>query len=86
MSTKLACDGSESDGVSGGARVLLGVVEGYRLLLSPLLGGYCRFVPSCSLYAREALLRHGVRNGLQLAVRRLLRCQPLSRGGYDPVP
>jgi putative membrane protein insertion efficiency factor len=56
------------------------------LTLSPLLGGHCRFVPSCSLYAEEALLRHGAVRGTGLAARRLLRCHPFHPGGADPVP
>jgi putative membrane protein insertion efficiency factor len=55
-------------------------------LLSPLLGGHCRFSPSCSLYAGEALRRHGAFAGARLAVKRLARCHPFRPGGYDPVP
>jgi len=69
-----------------GARLLIALVEAYRLVLSPLIGGFCRFTPSCSLYAQEALLRHGALGGLALAVRRLLRCHPFNPGGFDPVP
>jgi putative membrane protein insertion efficiency factor len=61
-------------------------IEAYRVSLSPLLGGFCRFQPSCSVYAAEAVRRHGARRGSLLAVRRLLRCQPFHRGGFDPVP
>ena len=68
------------------ARALILLVEAYRLTLSPLLGGFCRYEPSCSLYAIEALRRHGARRGATLAVRRLLRCHPFRPGGYDPVP
>jgi putative membrane protein insertion efficiency factor len=68
------------------ARLLLLAVEAYRVLLSPLLGGHCRFWPSCSAYAEEAILRHGARRGSALALARLLRCQPFHRGGIDPVP
>ena len=68
------------------ARLLLLLVEGYRVLLSPLLGGHCRFWPSCSVYAEGAIRRHGARRGGALAVSRLLRCQPFHRGGIDPVP
>jgi uncharacterized protein len=68
------------------ARLLLLLVEAYRVTLSPLLGGFCRFVPSCSLYAEEAIVRHGATRGALLATRRLLRCQPFHPGGYDPVP
>lgn len=68
------------------ARLLLLLVEGYRVLLSPLLGGHCRFWPSCSVYAQEAIQKHGARRGGSLALARLLRCQPFHRGGIDPVP
>jgi putative membrane protein insertion efficiency factor len=62
------------------------LIDAYRLVLSPLLGGFCRYQPSCSLYAQEALRRHGVRRGSDLALRRVLRCHPFHPGGYDPVP
>jgi putative membrane protein insertion efficiency factor len=68
------------------ARALLLLIEAYRVVLSPLLGGYCRFQPSCSVYAREAVQRHGAWRGAGMAARRLLRCQPFHRGGFDPVP
>ena len=67
-------------------RVLVGLVLGYRLLLSPWLGSSCRFTPSCSAYALEALQRHGAAAGSYLAARRLLRCHPWCAGGHDPVP
>ena len=67
-------------------RLLLLAVEAYRVTLSPLLGGHCRFEPSCSRYAEEALRRHGAARGARLALGRLLRCHPLRAGGYDPVP
>lgn len=66
--------------------VLLAGVRGYQYLVSPMLGNNCRFYPSCSDYAREALERHGPLRGSWLAVRRLCRCQPFHPGGYDPVP
>ena len=69
-----------------GARLLLLAVEAYRLLLSPLLGGHCRFWPSCSAYAGEAIQRHGARRGAALSLRRLARCHPFNPGGVDPVP
>lgn len=69
-----------------GEAALLAGIEIYRLTLSPWLGGHCRFVPSCSAYAEEAFERHGTWRGLRLTAWRLLRCQPLSRGGPDPVP
>jgi hypothetical protein len=58
----------------------------YRVLLSPVLPRSCRFEPTCSRYAVDSILRHGVLHGAWLATRRLLRCQPWSAGGYDPVP
>jgi putative membrane protein insertion efficiency factor len=66
--------------------VLLAGVRGYQYLVSPMLGNNCRFYPSCSDYAREALERHGSLRGSWLAVKRLGRCQPFHPGGYDPVP
>lgn len=68
------------------ARLLLAAIRAYQILLSPLLGGACKFYPSCSQYAAEAVVRHGARRGAWLAVGRLLRCRPFSPGGYDPVP
>lgn len=70
----------------GGARLLLLLVEAYRVTLSPLLGGFCRYEPSCSRYAEEAVLRHGALRGGHLTLKRLLRCHPLHPGGFDPVP
>ncbi len=67
------------------ARLLLLLIEGYRAVLAPLVGGYCRFVPSCSVYAEEALKRHGAGRGSWLSLKRLMRCHPFCRGGYDPV-
>lgn len=68
------------------ARVLMTVVCGYRLMLSPWLGNACRFEPTCSRYSLEALERHGALAGSYLTVHRLLRCHPLCAGGHDPVP
>ena len=68
------------------ARVLLALVAAYRYLLSPMLGRSCRFFPSCSEYAMEALARHGALRGTWLTVRRVARCHPWHPGGYDPVP
>lgn len=64
----------------------VGVIRAYQLLISPLLGPRCRFHPSCSRYAAEALAEHGPVRGTWLAVRRIGRCQPFHPGGYDPVP
>ncbi len=58
----------------------------YQCVISPFLPASCRFVPSCSAYAVEAVLQHGVFKGSTLALRRILRCNPLCPGGYDPVP
>ncbi|MCK9516572.1 MAG: membrane protein insertion efficiency factor YidD [Ottowia sp.] len=67
-------------------RLLILLVKGYRLLLSPWLGSSCRFEPTCSQYALQALQRHGAAGGSWLAVRRLVRCHPWCDGGHDPVP
>ena len=68
------------------ARVLLAPIKLYRLWISPVLPPSCRFEPSCSTYAVEALTTHGALRGSWLTVRRLLRCGPWHPGGYDPVP
>ena len=67
-------------------RVLMAVVTGYRRFISPLLPPRCRFEPSCSAYALEALRVHGAARGLWLAMARIARCHPFHPGGYDPVP
>ncbi len=66
--------------------VLLALLRAYRTLVSPLLGPACRFEPSCSAYAEEAVRRFGALKGSRLAVGRLLRCHPFSAAGIDPVP
>ena len=65
--------------------ILISIVKFYQAVISPWLPPSCRFVPTCSEYAREAIDRHGVLRGGRLAVWRLLRCQPFCSGGYDPV-
>jgi uncharacterized protein len=67
-------------------RALLAIVAAYRYAFSPMLGRSCRFHPSCSEYAQQALERHGALRGLWLALRRVGRCHPWHPGGYDPVP
>jgi len=66
-------------------RVALLPIRAYQLLLSPMLGGRCRYYPSCSEYAAQAIERFGILRGVVLAGWRLLRCNPWSRGGFDPV-
>lgn len=67
-------------------RFLAGPIHAYRLLISPFLGDNCRYQPSCSAYALEALERHGPFKGAGLAARRICRCHPWGGTGYDPVP
>jgi len=67
-------------------RVALAAIQLYKLLISPLFTGSCRFMPSCSEYAREAVVRFGVVRGSMLTLRRLARCHPLGSHGFDPVP
>ena len=67
-------------------KLLIGLLRGYQYLLSPLLGNNCRFHPSCSQYAQDAIRAHGSARGAWLAGRRLLRCHPWHVGGFDPVP
>ena len=86
MSTDSASGACKTASPGLAARLLLGLIEAYRLTLSPLLGGFCRFVPSCSAYGAEAIRRYGAARGAWMAVRRIGRCQPFHRGGYDPVP
>ncbi|QLQ33401.1 MAG: membrane protein insertion efficiency factor YidD [Candidatus Thiothrix singaporensis] len=66
--------------------LLLLIIRGYQLFLSPLLGSNCRFYPTCSHYAREAIETHGALQGSWLALRRIGRCNPWHEGGFDPVP
>jgi putative membrane protein insertion efficiency factor len=66
--------------------VLLALLRAYQYAIRPLLGPHCRFHPSCSDYAREAIERHGAARGGWLALKRLARCHPYHPGGFDPVP
>jgi putative membrane protein insertion efficiency factor len=69
-----------------GKKIFILVLGVYRTFLSPFLPGSCRFIPSCSKYAEDAIARWGVMKGLELTVRRLLHCHPGHPGGYDPAP
>ncbi|ALQ50090.1 membrane protein insertion efficiency factor YidD [Nitrosomonas ureae] len=67
-------------------RILIGVVKGYQIVISALLGQSCRFYPTCSNYTIEALELHGILRGSWLAIKRISRCHPWNPGGFDPVP
>ncbi|MFO7245621.1 MAG: membrane protein insertion efficiency factor YidD [Thermaerobacter sp.] len=72
--------------MSGAERLAVGLIRFYQAAVSPLKGPTCRFQPTCSTYAIEAISRYGLWRGGWLAVRRLARCHPFHPGGYDPVP
>ena len=72
--------------MSAGARALVALIGLYRRFISPLFAPRCRFHPTCSTYALEAIRRHGARKGTWLAVKRVARCHPWNAGGLDPVP
>jgi putative membrane protein insertion efficiency factor len=72
--------------MSGAAAVLTGAVRAYQWTIRPIIGAQCRFEPSCSHYAIEALAVHGAARGTALTARRVLRCNPWHEGGFDPVP
>jgi len=67
-------------------RLLVALIHGYQYLLSPFLGNNCRYHPSCSHYACEAIERYGVLRGSWMGIKRIARCHPFHPGGYDPVP
>lgn len=67
-------------------KFLVSIIKGYQLTLSPFFGQQCRFTPTCSHFAIEALQTHGATKGFWLAVKRILRCHPWQAGGHDPVP
>jgi hypothetical protein len=67
-------------------KILLWLIRGYKLALSPLLGRHCRFLPTCSEYTYEAVDRFGAAKGAYLGLRRILKCHPFHAGGHDPVP
>lgn len=68
------------------AEALVGAVRAYQYTIRPVIGAHCRFEPSCSHYAVEALRRHGAARGTWLTTTRILRCNPWNEGGFDPVP
>ena len=68
------------------SRLLLFLIRAYQVLLSPALGGHCRFEPTCSEYARQSVAQYGAFSGILMSIRRILRCHPFCQGGYDPVP
>ena len=86
MTTRTPSSDSGPPKLSPAARVMILLVRIYQGTLSTWLGGQCRFTPTCSRYFVEAVSRHGAWRGGRLGVRRLLRCHPLGRGGFDPVP
>lgn len=67
-------------------KLLLLLIRGYKKWISPLLGERCRFYPTCSEYMATAITKHGIIKGIALGIYRILRCNPLCKGGYDPVP
>jgi hypothetical protein len=66
--------------------LIIKLIRGYQIFISPVIGQRCRFTPTCSHYAIQAIILHGIVKGSWLAGSRLIKCQPLSKGGYDPVP
>jgi hypothetical protein len=66
-------------------RLLISIIDFYKFAISPFLGRNCRFYPTCSEYAKEAIIKKGVFKGVCFAIYRIVRCNPFSKGGYDPV-
>ena len=81
---RLGASTGPAQGAAG--RVALWLLRGYKLLISPLFAGSCRYLPSCADYTREAIERHGLLAGIWLGSRRVSRCQPFGGSGHDPVP
>ena len=81
-----AIEGSQPARGPLAVRIVLGLLRGYKILISPLFTGACRFQPSCADYMAEAVRLHGVRRGVWLGMVRLSRCRPFGGHGYDPVP
>ena len=67
-------------------KVLIFLIKVYQNTISPLLGKNCRFVPTCSQYTIEAIAEYGAMRGILMGIKRIIRCNPFSKGGYDPVP
>lgn len=76
----------EASSLGSAQRLTLGLIRVYQVLFAPMYAGSCRFIPSCSVYAAEAVSRHGALRGGRLAVGRLIRCRPFGGHGLDPVP
>lgn len=68
------------------SKIIITIIRAYKLLLSPSIGMHCRFTPTCSTYALQAVQMHGALNGSYLTMKRILKCNPLCKGGCDPVP
>ncbi|MFD0966176.1 membrane protein insertion efficiency factor YidD [Seminibacterium arietis] len=71
---------------SFGSKILIVLIRFYQIAISPLIGPRCRFTPTCSAYGIEALKNYGALKGCWLTAKRVLKCHPLNKGGYDPVP
>ncbi|HFC92933.1 MAG TPA: membrane protein insertion efficiency factor YidD [Leucothrix mucor] len=67
-------------------KILMMIIRGYQLFLSPMLGSHCRYAPSCSHYTHQAIAQYGAIKGAWMGLKRILRCHPWAEGGYDPVP
>ena len=81
-----AIEGNQPERGPLAVRIVLGLLKGYKILISPLFTGACRFQPSCADYMAEAVNLHGVGRGVWLGIVRLIRCRPFGGHGYDPVP
>jgi putative membrane protein insertion efficiency factor len=86
MDTALEAPRKQTKSIGIVGRVLIALIDLYRWFLSPLIGQQCRFHPTCSHYARDAVFAHGALRGTYLAAKRLLRCNPWCEGGIDHVP
>jgi uncharacterized protein len=86
VSTAATVSHEDPDSPGIGARIVLVLLRGYKLTLSPLFAGSCRYSPSCSDYMRIAIHEHGLTMGVWLGLKRLARCHPFGGHGYDPVP